>query len=107
MADHLTTLTFAELEYILRSAAEPSAQFAADPLDPLDSVRRRLHFQPGVSTDIVVAVGVASLLARGLCTLDGPRVVPGRLVRSAIGAFATLHTCTEAAGWMADRPVVV
>jgi hypothetical protein len=107
MPDHLTTLTFAELEYLLRSAAESSAGSTADSTAELDAVRRRLNFQPGVSTDIVVAAGVASLLARGLCRLDGQHVVPGELVRAAVGAFSTLHTCTEAAGWMTDRPVVV
>jgi len=103
MADHLTTLTFAELEYILRSAAVSTAVSAAD----LDAVRRRLNFQPGVSTDMVVAAGIASLVARGLCGLDGQRVVPGALVRSVIGALSAAHSGTEAAGWMADRPVVV
>jgi hypothetical protein len=107
MADHVTgdapgnpaTLTFAELEYVLRCAGERDVD--------VDTVRRRLNFQPGVSTDIVVAAGVASLVARDLCRLEGSRVAPGEFVQCAIAALATRHTSTEAAGWMGDRPVVV
>ncbi|GAA2362128.1 hypothetical protein [Dactylosporangium salmoneum] len=93
------TLTFAELEFVLRSAAERGVD--------VDSVRRRLNFQPGVSTGIVVASGIASLLARDLCRLEGDRLVPGEFVQCAIAALATRHTSTEAAGWMDERPVVV
>ncbi|GAA0734568.1 hypothetical protein Drose_28855 [Dactylosporangium roseum] len=103
MADHLTTLTFAELEFVLRTAAGGADRRAPE----FDPVRRRLNFQPGVATDIVVAAGVAALLARGLCRLDGQRVVPGELVSAAADALATCHTTTEAAGWIGDRPVVV
>ncbi|MGI5237304.1 hypothetical protein [Dactylosporangium sp. CA-139066] len=93
------TLTFAELEFVLRSAAERGAD--------VGGVRRRLNFQPGVSTGIVVASGVASLLARDLCRLEGSEIVPGGFVAAAIDALATRHTSTEAAGWMEERPVVV
>ena len=103
MADHLTTLTFAEFEFVLRSATGSGGQRVPE----FDAVRRRLNFQPGVSTDIVVAAGVASLLARGLCSLDGPDVVPGEFVGAAVAALSTRHASTEAAGWIEDRPVVV
>jgi hypothetical protein len=93
------TLTFAELEFVLRSAGERGVD--------VDGVRRRLNFQPGVSTGIVVAAGIASLIARDLCRLDGTRVAPGEFVQCAIAALATRHTSTEAAGWMDERPVVV
>ncbi|WP_432976460.1 hypothetical protein [Dactylosporangium sp. CA-233914] len=93
------TLTFAELEFVLRCAAERGVD--------VDDVRRRLNFQPGVSTGIVVASGVASLVARDLCRIDGARVVPGEFVQCAIAALATRHTSTEAAGWLDERPVVV
>jgi hypothetical protein len=93
------SLTFAELEFVLRSAAERGAEVVG--------VRRRLNFQPGVSTGIVVASGIASLLARDLCRLEGSDIVPGPFVRRAIDALATRHTSTEAAGWMQERPVVV
>ncbi|MER7278869.1 hypothetical protein ABT369_30970 [Dactylosporangium sp. NPDC000244] len=93
------TLTFAELEFVLRSAAERGVE--------VDDVRRRLNFQPGVSTGIVVASGVASLVARDLCRLDDSGVRPGEFVQGAIAALATRHTSTEAAGWLDERPVVV
>ncbi|MFI5912987.1 hypothetical protein [Dactylosporangium sp. NPDC051541] len=97
-------LTFAELEFVLRNAAERGVD--------VDDVRRRLNFQPGVSTGIVVASGVASLLARDLCRLEEghrqeSRVVPGEFIQCAIAALATRHTSTEAAGWLDERPVVV
>ncbi|MEV8514772.1 hypothetical protein [Dactylosporangium sp. NPDC051484] len=62
------TLTFAELEFVLRCAGDRDA----------DVVRRRLDFQPGVSTGIAVAAGVASLVTRDLCR---PRGRPGRAGR--------------------------
>lgn len=93
MAD-TTLCTFAELEFLLRSAAGPHGERAA----AMDAVRRRLGLQPEAATDIVTAAGVASLLARGLCTEEGGGVVPGPLVLGAVAALSTLHTTTEAAG---------
>lgn len=93
MAD-TTLCTFAELEFLLRSAAGPHGERTAG----MDAVRRRLGLQPEAATDIVTAAGVASLLARGLCTDEGGSVVPGTLVLGAVAALSTLHTTTEAAG---------
>ncbi|MET7424229.1 hypothetical protein [Dactylosporangium sp. NPDC005555] len=98
MAD-TTLCTFAELEFLLRSAAGPGGERAAD----MDDVRRGLALQPEAATDIVTAAGVASLLARGLCTDEGGNVVPGPLVLGAVAALSTLHTTTEAAGSAGDR----
>lgn len=98
MAD-TTLCTFAELEFLLRSAAGPRGERAAG----MDDVRRRLGLQPEASTDIVTAAGVASLLARGLCTDQGGSVVPGELVLGAVAALSTLHTTTEAAGSAGER----
>lgn len=106
MADTLSrTLmcTFAELEFLLRSAAGPHGERTAR----MDAVRRRLGLQPEASTDIVTAAGVASLLARGLCTDEGGNVVPGPLVLGAVAALSTLHTMTEAAGSTGDRTLSV
>src|SRR4051812_26999046 len=98
MAD-TTLCTFAELEFLLRSAAGPRGERA----DAMDAVRRRLALQPDAATDIVTAAGVASLLARGLCTDEGGSVVPGPLVLGAVAALSTLHTTTEAAGSAGER----
>jgi hypothetical protein len=94
-------LTFAELEFVLRSAAGDR------PATVLDPVRRRLAFAPEVSTDIVAGAGVASLLARGLCRQDDSTVVPGDFIVAVAAALASRHTTTEAAGWLGDRPTVV
>ncbi|MDG6102622.1 hypothetical protein Daura_42135 [Dactylosporangium aurantiacum] len=98
MAD-TTLCTFAELEFLLRSAAGPGGERAA----AMDAVRRRLGLRPEAATDIVTAAGVASLLARGLCTDEGGNVVPGQFVLGAVAALSTLRTVTEAAGSAGDR----
>ncbi|GAA1518974.1 hypothetical protein GCM10009827_037750 [Dactylosporangium maewongense] len=102
MAD-TTLCTFAELEFLLRSAAGPHGERTA----AMDGVRRRLALQPEAATDIVTAAGVASLLARGLCTDEGGDVVPGPLVLGAVAALATLHTTTEAAGSTGDKTIAM
>ena len=102
MAD-TTLCTFAELEFLLRSAAGPHGERTAG----MDAVRRRLGLQPEAATDIVTAAGVASLLARGLCTDEGGNVVPGPLVLGAVAALSTLHTMTEAAGSAGDRTLAL
>ncbi|WP_327009265.1 hypothetical protein OHA72_19720 [Dactylosporangium sp. NBC_01737] len=102
MAD-TTLCTFAELEFLLRSAAGPHGERTAG----MDAVRRRLGLQPETATDVVTAAGVASLLARGLCTDEGGNVVPGTLVLGAVAALSTLHTTTEAAGSAGDRTLAM
>jgi hypothetical protein len=102
MAD-TTLCTFAELEFLLRSAAGPHGERTAG----MDAVRRRLGLQPEAATDIVTAAGVASLLARGLCTDEGGNVVPGPLVLGAVAALSTLHTTTEAAGSTGARTLTM
>ncbi|MFF5230423.1 hypothetical protein [Dactylosporangium sp. NPDC000521] len=104
-----TLFTFAELEFVLRSAAVPDAApvDAAPGAAPVDAVRERLQLQPEASADIVVASGMASLLARDLCTERDGDVVPGDLVVAAVAALSTRHTVSEAAGWIDGRPVVV
>jgi len=102
MAD-TTLCTFAELEFLLRSAAGPHGERTAG----MDAVRRRLGLQPEAATDIVTAAGVASLLARGLCTDEGGNVVPGPLVLGAVAALSTLHTTTEVAGSAGDRTLAM
>jgi len=97
-----TLLTFAELEFLLRSASGAKGANAA----PIAVIRGRLQLRPDVGDD-VVAAGVASLLARELCTERAGDVVPGQLVTAAVAALATAHTLAEAAGWIGGRPVVV
>jgi hypothetical protein len=99
MAD-TTLCTFAELEFLLRSATGSAA-------GELDGVRRLLGLRPEAATDIVTAAGVASLLARGLCTDEGGDVVPGPLVLAAVAALSTLHTTTEAAGSAGDKTLAM
>ena len=76
MAD-TTLCTFAELEFLLRSAAGPHGERSA----AMDAVRRRLGLQPEAATDIVTAAGVASLLAdKGTRFPFGPALALGGLL---------------------------
>ncbi|MFF5225055.1 hypothetical protein [Dactylosporangium sp. NPDC000521] len=95
-----TLMTFAELEFLLRSAAGTNQA-------AVDAVRTRLDLRPEAAGDVVTAAGVASLLARGLCTERGGDVVPGEQVLGVVAALATWHTMSEAAGWIEGQPAVV
>lgn len=99
MADS-TLITFAELEFLLSSAAGTSQA-------PIDAVRARLDLQPEAAGNLVVAAGMASLLARGLCTERDGAVVPGDQVLGVVAALATRHTISEAGGWIDGQPAVV
>src|SRR2546421_11704155 len=95
MADPLV-LTFAEIEFVLR--ARP---------DQAEAVRRHLRINPEAASDIVAAAGVASLLARGLCTMSGTDVVPTAPIVGVTAGLSTIRTHTEAVGWIGERPVVM
>lgn len=95
MTEHLT-LTFAEIEFMLR-AYEP---------EQVD-VREQLGLVDDTAGDRNVAAGVASLLARGLCTRDGERIVPSEDIVGVIGAFTTATRATKALGWRDDDPVLL
>jgi hypothetical protein len=96
-----TLLTFAELDFVLR-CAEKSGATAAQ----VGAVRERLSLRLDEPSEPVTAAGIASLVARELCTLHGDDVVPGALVTAAVAALSTVHTMAEAAGWIDERPVV-
>jgi hypothetical protein len=89
-------LTFAELEFVLRARPERA-----------EAVRADLRLNPEASTDIVVAAGVASLLARGLCTLSGTDVAPTAPLAAVMVALSTGGTHVEAVGWRGERMVLV
>ena len=90
-------LTFAEIEFVLRSRP-----------DQAEAVRAQLRINPEASSDIVVAAGVASLLARGLCTMAGTEeVVPTDPIIAVTAALATSRTHTEAVGWVGEQTVLV
>ncbi|MGI5242986.1 hypothetical protein [Dactylosporangium sp. CA-139066] len=97
-----TLFTFAELEFLLRSAAGSEGAAAR-----VDAVRERLGLRAEDGAERIAAAGVASLLARDLCAERDGDVVPGALVTAAVAALTTAHTRTEAAGWIDGRPVAV
>src|SRR5262245_46097422 len=89
-------LTFAELQFALRARPEHAAK-----------VFEYLRINPESVNDTIAAAGIASLLARGLCTIEGDEVVPGREMVAVVAGLSTFHSHTEAAGWMSGRPVVL
>lgn len=92
MSDHLV-LTFAEIEFLLR-VREP---------EHVD-VRAELGLA-GDGTN--AAAGLASLLARGLCSQDGERVVPSDDLVGVIGALTTAARAIKALGWRDGLPVLL
>lgn len=99
----LTILTFAEIEFGLRVRSEQAG-----------IVRTQLGISDDASADIVVAAGISSLLARGLCTTAGGAgtqapldVEPGELMLGVIAALSTSHTRTEVVTWVGERPALM
>ncbi|GAB1510989.1 hypothetical protein [Actinophytocola sp. KF-1] len=92
MSDHLV-LTFAEIEFLLR---------VREPQDV--DVRAELRLAGDGRN---AAAGLASLLARGLCSHDGERVVPADDLVGVIGALSTATTATKALGWRDGQPVLL
>src|SRR2546423_9369368 len=86
-------LTFAEIEFLLRASS-----------DQAEAVRQHLRINPEAATDIVVAAGVAALLARGLCTMSGPEVVPTAPIVAVTAGVAASALHTEAGWWVRRRP---
>ena len=101
-------LTFAELEFVLL-ACPPEASTA---------VREQLRFSPtgsgGAVTDDAghsdaAAAGLASLLARGLCEVNGgvasapADVVPGPEITALTAALLSARSYTAAAGWRGEQ----
>lgn len=93
-------LTFAELEFLLASCPPP-----------VDAVRARLRLASGGPADGVVAAGLASLLARGLCSIDPTAENPyGITMRpellAAAAGLVSNRTRTSAAGWVGEQAFV-
>jgi hypothetical protein len=89
-------LTFAEIEFLLASCPQGA-----------DTVRADLRTGMAERDPVVVRAGLASLLARGLCSGSAQTVVPGPAVATVIAAVATSRTHTVAAGWRGARPDVM
>ena len=84
-------LTSAEIEFLLRSRA------------PEMPVRENLRLGLSDKADVSAKAGIASLLARGLCTLKGEDVEPSETILAVIAGLSTARTFTRAAGWVQER----
>jgi hypothetical protein len=80
--------TFAEIEFTLSASPQQAV-----------AVRAQMRFPNSDEGRDVLAAGVASLLARDLCTTDGARVVPGPEVIAVAAALSTFTTRVEAIAW--------
>jgi len=90
------TLTFAEVEFLLRARPEQAA-----------TVRERLRINPDAASEIVVAAGLASLLARGLCEVSGDDVLPKGLIVALATGLSTSNAYCEAVAWVGTRMTLV
>jgi hypothetical protein len=86
-------ISFAELEFLLDACPTQA---------PAVRERLRLGPAPEPGTRALAIAGLASLLLRGLCTIDGDSVRPEAPALAVIAALATSHTHIEAAGWNGD-----
>jgi hypothetical protein len=91
----LVVLTFAELEFLLRS--RPPA---------IASTRESLDLPAGADSDVVAAAGLASLLAAGRCHARDGEIVPTDETVSIIAGLATADRLVRTVGWVGDQTIV-
>jgi hypothetical protein len=90
---HPLILTFAEIEFLLRSNP------------PRIPVREQLRLRE--ADDVIAAAGLASLLARDLCCREGEDVRPAKEVQSVIAAMSLANKGIRALGQVGDRETIV
>jgi hypothetical protein len=88
-------LTFAELEFVIKTLPEPAA------------VRTSLGLDGEAMSETVFAAGLASLLARGLCVVKDGDVVPESQVIGVAAAFVSSRLHVQAAGQTGSLPVAM
>jgi hypothetical protein len=86
-------LTFAEIGFLLRS--NPPRYVG---------VRERLLLEE--PTDAVVAAGLSSLMARGLCARNGDEVAPGPEIVAISAGLSRARVAVRAAGRIGERTVL-
>jgi len=84
-------LTFAELDFLLRSRPE----------EQVGEVREQLHLMNQASD--VGASGLASLLARGLCVVESERVVPSAELVAVVAGLTTVRIRLRMTGWVSGE----
>jgi hypothetical protein len=89
----MSELTFAELGFLLRACP-----------DSADLVRAALRLTSDSDSDIVVAAGLASLLARGLLLrADDGEITPSAEVSVVIACLSAPAVAVSALGWVGER----
>ncbi|TWP54063.1 hypothetical protein FKR81_00380 [Lentzea tibetensis] len=91
MTDSLV-LTFAEVELLLR-IRQPE----------LTSLRDVLGLPE--TNDVTAAAGLASLMARGLCTHTAGKVVPSKEVVAIVAGLSTADRATRVLGWVGEQMI--
>jgi hypothetical protein len=97
--DDALVLTYAEIEFLLRS--QNSGQV---------DLRAQLELGPAGELDAAARAGVSSLLARGLCTLGGESgtdVTPTPEVLAIVAGLTTATEATRALGWVGEQLVLL
>lgn len=89
----MSELTFAELAFLLRACPVGA-----------DAVRAALRFTPDSDGDIVVAAGLASLLARDLLTrADDGETTPSAEISFITACLTAPTVAVSALGWIGER----
>lgn len=94
MAESTMMTTFAELAFLLRSTPDAATLV-------LDAVRVRAD----VLSDVVAAAGLASLLARDLCRIEGDQVVSADLTAAVTGSLVRSASVVSVANWVGTSAV--
>lgn len=91
----LIVLTFAEIEFLLRS--RPPA---------IESTRELLNLPSGSNSDVVAAAGLAGLLATGRCHARDGEIVPTGETVAIVAGLSTADRLVRAVGWIGDQTIV-
>jgi hypothetical protein len=91
----LIVLTFAEIEFLLRSRTPA-----------IESTRELLKLPAGSDTDVVAAAGLAGLLATGRCRLQDGEIVPTGETVAVVAGLTTANCLVRAVGWVGDQTLV-
>ncbi len=91
----LIVLTFAEIEFLLRSRTPV-----------IDATRELLNLPAGSDSDAVAAAGLAGLLATGRCRVEADEIVPSEETVAIVAGLTTANRLVRAVGWVGDQTIV-
>lgn len=91
----LIVLTFAEIEFLLRSRTPV-----------IESTRELLDLPAGSDSDVVAAAGLAGLLATARCRVEADEIVPSEETVAIVAGMTTADRLVRTVGWVGDQTIV-